>query len=165
MGASEASTAPVSSSDGLPVVLVVQADQPEVEQRADHHDDPGALLELGHGEDQHDHAGEEGREPVDHHAAAPVRPLVGEVVLDHARAGHGEAGEHADGVERHQPVDLGLEHQDQGDGHRGQHQDPVGEGQAVAPPGQLPGQVVVAGHEVGQEGEAVEAGVAARCRG
>ena len=38
---------------------------------------------------------------------------------------------------------------------------PVGEGQAVAPPGQLAGQEGVLGHEAGQEGEAVEAGVAA----
>ncbi len=36
------------------LVLVVQADQPEVQQRADDHDHPRPLLELGDGEDQHD---------------------------------------------------------------------------------------------------------------
>ena len=41
-------------------------------------------------------------------AAPPVALPVGQVVLDHARPGHGEAGEHADGVEGDQAVDLGL---------------------------------------------------------
>ena len=67
-------------------------------------------------------------------------PRSVEVVLHHARPGHGEAGEHTDGVERHQTVDLGPGGQQQGDGHDGQHDDAVGEGQSVAPPGQLPGQ-------------------------
>ena len=33
-------------------VLAVQPDEPDVEERPDHDDQPGALLELGHGEDQ-----------------------------------------------------------------------------------------------------------------
>ena len=88
-----------------------------------------------------------------------VAPGV-EVVLDHARPGHGEAGEHPDGVQRHQAGHLGLGGQDQGQGHHGEHDDPVGEGQPVAPAAQLFGQVGVLGHEAGQEGEPVEAGVA-----
>ena len=84
-----------------------------------------------------------------------------QVVLHHARAGHGEAGEHADGVERDQAVDLCLVHEHEGQGHARQHEDPVGEGQTMAAPGQLARQEAVAGHEARQVREAVEARVAA----
>ena len=93
---------------------------------------------------------EEGREPVDDDAAPPVRLRVVEVVLDHAGAGHGEAGEDADGVEGDQPVELGPVDEHQRERDRGQHQDAVGEGEPVAPPGELAGQEAVPGHEAGQ---------------
>ena len=59
---------------GLLHVLVVQPDEADIEERPDDHDEPRALLELGHGEDQDDAEGEEGREAVDGDAASPVRP-------------------------------------------------------------------------------------------
>ncbi len=84
-----------------------------------------------------------------------------EVVLDHARAGHGEAGEDTDRVEGDQCRDLGVGGEQQRDRHDGEHDDPVGEGEAVAAPGELLRQVLVLGDEAGEEGEAVEAGVPA----
>ena len=43
---------------GLLHVLVVQPDEPDIEERAHHHDEPGALLELRDGEDQDDGEGQ-----------------------------------------------------------------------------------------------------------
>ena len=51
-------------------------------------------------------------------AAPPVRLAVGQVELHHPRPGHGEAGEHADGVEGDQAVELGLGDEQHGDRHR-----------------------------------------------
>src|ERR1017187_6763307 len=62
-----------------------------------------------------------------------------EVALHHARAGHGEAGEHADGVQGHQRVDLRVEDDDQHQRDRPQHEDPVGEGEAMSALGELSG--------------------------
>ena len=86
-----------------------------------------------------------------------------EVVLGHAGPGHGEAGEHPDGVEGDELVHLGPGDQ-AGDGDHGEDDDPGGEDQPVAPLGQLAGQVGVLGGEAGEEREAGEAGVAARMR-
>ena len=64
-------------------------------------------------------------------------------VPDHARLAERERDEHADGVERDQPGDLGLEADHQHDGERGEDDDAVGEGQPVAAGVQLAGQVAV----------------------
>jgi hypothetical protein len=89
-------------------VLTVEGQEPEHAEGEDHQDHPGALAELGHGDDdQHDEREHRGR-PVDGQAALPVVLPVGPVVLGHARPGHGEAGEHADGVEGDELVDLGV---------------------------------------------------------
>ena len=64
-------------------------------------------LNLVHGDDdQHDEGQDRGR-AVDAQSAAPVVLPVGPVVLGHPGPGHGEAGEHADGVEGDELVDLG----------------------------------------------------------
>ena len=91
--------------------------------------------------------------------ASPVGLAVGEVVLHHARPRHGEPGEHADGVERDEAVDVGPGDEQEGDGDHGEDHDPGGEHEAVPPPGELAGQVGVLRREAGQEGEAGEAGV------
>ena len=140
----------------------MQANQADVEQRADDENEPGALLELRHGENEDDGEGQEGGEAVHDDAALPVPDPRRQVVLHHAGPGHEEAREHADGVEGDQIVDLRLVDEHEGEGDAGQHQNPVGEGQAMATPGQLARQESVPRHEAGQVREAVEAGVAAR---
>ena len=57
--------------------------------------------------------------------------VVREVVLGHAETGHREAGEHADGIERYQLVDLRTRDDEQEDRHRGQDDDPGGEDEPV----------------------------------
>ena len=81
------------------------------------------------------------------------------MVLGHAGAGHGEAGEHADGVHRDERRDLGVGGDQEDDGGPGQQQDAVGEHETVTPHRQLAGQERVLGHEADQEREAGEAGV------
>ena len=77
-------------------------------------------------------------------------------------AGHGEAGEHADGVEGDQAVDLAPVKTSRGAmATTASTRMPLENDQAVAAPGQLAGQEGVLGHEAGEEREAVEAGVAA----
>ena len=160
-GASAASAAPSSSCCSSSTYCLCSLISPQNIERPDQHHHPCPLLELHRGEDEDDEGGEDGREAVDGHASAPVLAPAVEVVLDHAGAGHGEAGEHPDGVEGDQAGHLCPGGQDQRQGHHGEHDDPVGEGQAVATSGELFGEVGVLGHEAGQEGEAVEAGVSA----
>ena len=124
-------------------------------------DRPRPFEELGHREDDDDRERGHRRAPVDDHPVPPTRLLEPQVMLDHAGAGHGEAGEDADGVHRYQVADPGPGDEEQGDGHDGEHDDPVGEDQPMASFGQLGRQEPVLGDETGQEGEAVEAGVAA----
>jgi hypothetical protein len=146
---------------GFHPVYPVEPDEREHQHREDDDDHPGALGELHDREDQHDERGVDGGDGVDEPAAAPARfpdPLV---VHGHAEARHREPGEHADRVERDQPVDLGAG-SDQED-HRDdrEHDDAVGQRQPVAPLGQPAGQERVTRDEAGQEREAAEAGVAA----
>ena len=81
------------------------------------------------------------------------------MLLGHAGTGHGEGGEHANGVEGNEAVDLRVKRDRQDQGHRGQRDDAVREGQAVTALGELARQVLVGGHVVGQVGKAVETGV------
>jgi len=81
----------------------------------------------------------------------PVRPLVAAEEAGHAEPGQRERREHADGVERHQPVDVGAREGQQRAGQDGQHDDAVGEHQPVPALGEPPGQEGVLGHEAGQE--------------
>ena len=70
-----------------------------------------------------------------------------------------EAGEHADRVERDEPVDLGVgddQHRDRGDG---EEDDAVREDQAVPALGELAGHEVVFGVEAREAGEVGEARV------
>ena len=146
---------------GLGRVLMVEPDQrrDQDHEQDDHH--PGALGELHNREDgHHDQRHHAGRE-VDDQPAPPAGPPVLAVILRHAEAGHGERGEHADGVQRDQAVDVRVLDDDQRHGHDGQHDDRVGEHQPVPALEQPPGQERVAGHVAGQEREPVEAGVAA----
>ncbi len=90
--------------------------RPAVHERAEHDHHPGPLGELGDGEDEDDDGGEEGGEAVDQpRCGASGRPCGSRWCLTMPGPGHGEAGEHPDGVEGHQAVDLGPGDQDQGD--------------------------------------------------
>ena len=80
-------------------------------------------------------------------------------VPDHARLAQRERDEHADGVERDQPRDLGLEADHEHDRERGEDDDAVGEGQPVAAGVQLAGQVAVLREDRAEHREAVERGV------
>ncbi len=93
--------------------------------------------------------------------ATPRPPglLQPEMPAGHAGLRKREPGEHADGVERDQPVDLGAGDDNEQRSGGGQRQDPVREHQPVAPPGELPGQEVVAGLKVGEPREVGEARV------
>ena len=118
-------------------VLPVQAQEDEHAEGQQDDDDPGALGELGHGEDESTMDDNTAGRAVDGDPPPPMGLAVGEVVLHHARPGHGEPGEHADGVERDEAVDLGPGDKQQGDRHHGEHDDPGGEDEPVAPAGEL----------------------------
>ena len=92
-------------------------------------------------------------------APAPARLAQAPVVAHHPGLGEGEGHEDAHGVEGDQVGHAAPEdhHQPGGDG--GQEDDARGEGQAVAPEGELVGQEAVAGHQAGQAGEVGEGGV------
>ena len=92
---------------GLRPVLAVQADEGVDRDREHHHDQPGALGELHDREDHHHKRRVDPAREVDHAAAAPAGLLDPGVVSGHPEAGHGEPGEDADRVERHQVVGVG----------------------------------------------------------
>ena len=143
---------------GLGLVLAVQTHEHGHHDRHehDHHpraEDGAGRLELGDADDHVDHRGEHRARAVDEQARPPARLLVGDVVLGHARLRQRERGEHTDRVERDQVVDLGARDDHQHGRGRGQRDDPVGEDEAVAPFGELPGHEVVAGMEAGQARE------------
>ena len=142
-------------------VFPVEPDEQVHQGREQDDDEPRALGELHHREQHHDQRGVDPARGVDREPAPPARLPGPAVVAGHAEPGHGEAGEHADGVERDEGVDGRARHQHQRQRQRGEQDDPVGEHQPVAAPGQPPGQEGVLGDEAGQEREAGEAGVAA----
>ena len=144
----------------LRAVLAVHGHQGVDDERHDDDDDPCALGELGDGEDHHDDGADDGGEGVDGDtpcasAASRWRQVVGR----HAGAGHGEAGEHPDGVHRDERRHLGAGGEQEDDRGAGEEQDPVGEHESVAPDGELAGEEGVLGYEADQEGEPGEAGV------
>ena len=80
-------------------------------------------------------------------------------------AGHSEAGEDADRIDRDEGVDLAPVAIMQRNRDAGQQDDPVGERQAMATADQRRGRKASLGHEAGQERKAVEARVRPRSRG
>ena len=86
--------------------------------------------------------------------------FVREVVLGHARLRQGERREHADGVERDEPVDLGAGDDHEHDRRRTARKMMPFENTSRWPAlGELAGHEVVAGVEAGQPGEVGEARV------
>lgn len=145
---------------GLRLVLAVEPEQDDVEQRAEDDDEPGALGELEHGEDEDDDRGEHGGKAVDHLAVLPARLAQRAVVLHHAGPRDREPGEHTDRVERDEAREIGAGADDEGDAHDGKDDDAVGERQPVAAPGHPAGQERIPGDKAREVGEAVEARVA-----
>ena len=99
-------------------VLPVQAQQDHDAERHEDDDDPGPLGELGHDEDEEHHERQHRGGAVDDDTAPPVRLTMGQVELHHPRPGHGEPGEHPDGVEGDQAVELRPGDEQDGDRHR-----------------------------------------------
>ena len=96
---------------------------------------------------------------VDDHAPPPARFPLAQVVAHHARLAEREGGEHADGVERDEGVGDAAEGDDEHAGGDGEEEDAVGEHEAVAPVGELAGQVAVPGDDRRQPGEVGVGGV------
>ena len=117
---------------GFGLVLAVQADEERDHDRHEHDDDPRAVGELGDGDDDVDDQRQHRADPVDDEPAAPVRLLLAQVVAGHARLGQREPREHADRVERDEPVDLGAGDDEEHDGDARQEDDAVREHQAMA---------------------------------
>ena len=92
----------------LVCVLPVEGQEGQDADGQDDQDDPGPLGELGYGDDDQDDEGEHRGRAVDDQPTAPMVLSVVQVVLGHAGPGHGEAGEHADGVQRDELVHLGV---------------------------------------------------------
>ena len=81
---------------GLLFVLLVEPDQGRDKDDEQHDDDPDAFAELHDHEDQHDAERQHGREPIDEELVSPPLLAYAQVVLGHAGARHGEAGEDTD---------------------------------------------------------------------
>ena len=92
----------------LRAVLVVEAYERQCQQREQDDDRPCALGELGDDEDPHDDPGQDGGAQVDSQLALPPSAPVGQVVLAHARPGHGETGENADRINGDEGRDVGA---------------------------------------------------------
>ncbi len=80
-------------------------------------------------------------------------------VADHADLADGEADEDADGEERYERVGVSAGEDQEGGGDRGQGQDSVAVHLAVGLEAEDVGEVVVAGEEAHEDGEAAEGGV------
>ena len=91
----------------LLAVALVEPDQQEHQNREEDHDRPGPFGELGDREDDDDGERDHGRAPVDPCPVPPPRLPVGRSGASPSRPGHGEPGEHADGVHGHQLVHPG----------------------------------------------------------
>src|SRR4029077_4338375 len=65
-------------------VVTVHDREYQHEERNDDHHDPGALLELRHGQGQEDDAGHHGPNPVDVHPPAPACFPQPQPATDHA---------------------------------------------------------------------------------
>ena len=81
------------------------------------------------------------------------------MVLDHAKARHGETGKDTHRIKRHQAADFGIKGDHQDDRHRAENDDAIREGQSVATLRHLNRQEPVTSDKVGQEGEPVERGI------
>ena len=150
-----------------PLVVTVDAEHQEEDERHGQDGDPGAGEELGDEDDDEHGRGHREAEAVDDARALHAAPLGGvglgrEVagpVPDHAELAEVEGDEHAHDVELDQLGDLGVEREDQDDGGDGEQDDAVAERQTVAAGVELAGQVAVAGQDRAEDGEAVEGGV------
>jgi hypothetical protein len=141
------------------LVLLVEPHQRHDHDGHEHDDEPSAVRELRDGDDHVDRQRQECADPVDDEPVLPVWLAMGEVVLGHAGLREREAGEHADRVERDQPVDLGVRHQEHRDGGNGEEDDPVREHESVAALGELARHEVVLGVEAREPRKVGEARV------
>jgi hypothetical protein len=119
-------------------------------------DHPGAVGELGDGDDDQDDQGNDPAGAVDHQAVAPARLAQAQMPSSHAGLGEGEGEDHADGVQRDQLMGVGPKRNHQEDGRGRQHQDAVGVDQPVAALAELAGQDGIVSGEGGQQREAGE---------
>jgi hypothetical protein len=111
------------------------------------------VRELCDRDDDVDDERQDCADPVDHEASAPVRLFVRDVMLGHPRLRHRERREHADRVQRDEPVDLGARDDHESRSRDGEGDDPVREDEPVASLRELPRHEVVAGVEGGQPRE------------
>ena len=148
-------------------VVAVYAEHQRVEDRHDHEDQPGAVGELGHGDDHEHGEGHERAEAVDHQIGAHLsafelaRALAQQPspVPDHAGLAEGEGDEDTDDVELDQRGDVRVvDHQDHDRG-RGEGDDAVRVDEAVAAGGQGLRRVAVGGEHRAEQRESVEGGV------
>ena len=116
----------------LLVVLLVEPDQggDEDEEQQDH--DPDAFAELHDDEDEHDAERQHTGEAVDGELVPPPLLPRADVVLGHAEARKGEAGEDADRVHADEDVHLRPGHDEKRLGGDGEDDDPVREDEPVA---------------------------------
>ena len=148
----------------LALVLLREPHQDHDHHRHEDHDHPRALRELEICDHQRDHRRHDRAGAVDEQAPAPALFLVCGVMLGHAGLRQRERREHADRVERDEPVDLGVgrdQHHDAGDG---QEDDAVREHEPVAALGELAGHEVVAGVERREAGKSAKLVFAASTR-
>ena len=145
----------------LLVVLLVQPDQGGDEDDEQHDDDPDALAELHDDKDQNDAERQHRGETVYGELVLPALLAHADVMLGHASARHGEAGEDADRVDADQDAHLGVGPDEERLGADGEDDDPVREDQPVAAPRESAREEGVFGHEAGKVREPVEARVGA----
>ncbi len=139
-----------------PPVRAVDGLEGEDERGQCDHDEPGAVVELGGGDDDRGDAGQKGAEAVEEGFA----PLPGgPPVQDHAGLGDREADEDTDREERHQGVGVtsGEDQQRRRD-HREPHH-PVPVHLSVGLQTEDVRHVVVPGQQLEQDGQPAEGGV------
>ena len=86
----------------LQAVLAVQPYESHRQDGEQDHHRPRSLGELGHDQDADHDKGQDRRAGVDGQLVLPALRPVEQVVLAHARPGHGEPREHSYGVDGHQ---------------------------------------------------------------
>ena len=141
----------------LLLVLPGQTHEEDDHDRYEHDDDPRAVRELEDGDHDVDDKGQERAEAVDEQPPAPTLLLLADVVLGHAGLRQRERREHADRVQRDEPVDLGVGGQQQDDRGDREEDDPVRENEPMAALRELAGHEVVTGvegREAGKVGKA-----------
>ncbi len=142
-----------------PCVGAVHGLEGDHEQRQGDHDQPGALLEFLHGDDDGGETGEQCAEAVEQRFAAPSPSPLHSPVPDHAHLRDGEADEDADREERHEGVGVAAGEDEQRARDNGQSEDAVPVDLPVRLQGEHVRRVVVAGQQLEQDRQAAEGGV------